>query len=307
VTAFDACLGESVPSSPVFRIDSVQVKEVARRATDDLTIDSSFLIRFRHLTSWFSVIQHGKSHKKAATMGNNRSQCTAMLRLGFCIALLPWVCSLSVPKTYRYFAMGSNMKPATMTALRGIQPLNATAAVLSDYQLAFDIAGSPLLEPSAASVRFAPGEFVHGVLYELTESDFARVGSTEGIPFVYRWEPCRVVPYQGNDETAGQDAVAGANATTTSAFTLTASNPNTPKFIPTSPSYLRILREGAAYWKMDRTYQIQLSKVTTAKNLLVADGLSGSLLEAAERSVKTRKCISQRLVELAEQIDPSAV
>jgi hypothetical protein len=223
------------------------------------------------------------------------SHATEFLRITLVLGLmLPWAFSLSAlrpPKTYNYFAIGSNMLPATMTALRGIQPLNASAGILPDYQLAFNIAGSPRIEPSAASARPAVGDCLHGVLYELTESDFATVGSTEGIPFVYRWEPCHVIPYLGNEQSAGQEAILAQEEENSSvlAYTLTSTRPNTPTFIPTSPSYLRILQQGAAYWKMDRTYQNQLSETPMAKDLIFQDGLSGSLLEAAELGVQVRK------------------
>jgi hypothetical protein len=183
------------------------------------------------------------------------------------------------------------MLPATMTALRGIEPLNASAGILPDYQLAFNIAGSPRIEPSAASARPAIGDCLYGVLYELSEADFATVGSTEGIPFVYRWEACYVIPYVGNEQSAGQEAILAQEDEKSSvlAYTLTSTRPNTPTFIPTSPSYLRILQQGAAYWKMDRSYQNQLSEVPMAKDLIFQDGLSGSLLEAAELRVQVRK------------------
>ena len=227
------------------------------------------------------------------SMKSSHATVTAFLRITLVLGLMiPWAFSWSTPaKTYNYFAIGSNMLPATMTALRGIQPLNASAGILPDYQLAFNIAGSPRIEPSAASARPAVGECLHGVLYELSEADFARVGSTEGIPFVYRWEPCHVIPYTGNEESAGQEAILAQAEENSSvlAYTLTSTNPNTPTFIPTSPSYLRILQQGAAYWKMDRAYQNQLSETPMAKNLIFGDGLSGCLLEAAELGVKVRK------------------
>jgi hypothetical protein len=243
------------------------------------------------------------------------SHATAFLRITLILGLMiPWAFSLSASaKTYNYFAIGSNMLPTTMTALRGIRPLNASAAILPDYQLAFNIAGSPYIEPSAASARPAVGDCLHGVLYELSESDFARVGSTEGIPFVYRWEPCQVIPYTGNNESAGRQAMLAQEekeneskspASSVLAYTLTSTSPNTPTFIPTSSSYLRILQQGAAYWKMDRDYQIQLSQTTTAKNLIVRDGLSGNLLQAAELGVKVRKDLSERLIQLAKLVDP---
>jgi hypothetical protein len=242
----------------------------------------------------------------------NSTAATTFLVLGV-MAQLACSLSSSPAKTYNYFAIGSNMLPLTMTALRGIRPLNASAAVLPDYQLAFNMDGSPCIEPSAASVRPAVGDCIHGVVYELSESDFARVGSTEGVPFVYRWEPCQVIPYTGNGESAGSQALALAQDTgstsicrpvASTAYTLTSTRPNTPEFIPTSPSYLRILQDGAAYWKMDRSYQTQLGEITTANNLIVQDGLSGSLLQAAELGYKIRQDLSKRLVQLAELVDP---
>lgn len=209
------------------------------------------------------------------------------------------------------------MLPATMTALRGIRPLSASAAILPDYQLAFNIAGSPCIEPSAVSARPAVGDCLHGVLYELTEADFGRVGSTEGIPFVYRWEPCQVIPYTGNNDSAGRQAILAAQEegelgiseeskrpVSVLAYTLTSTRPTTPMFIPTSPSYLRILQQGAAYWKMDLDYQMKLSKTKTANNLIVKDGLSGSLLEAAELGVKARQDLAERFIQLANFFDP---
>jgi|UPI000581A005 hypothetical protein len=189
------------------------------------------------------------------------------------------------PATQKYFAFGSNMLPATMKSLRNIEPCNATAAILPGFQLRFDVPGSPLLEPSAASVRrtFNPHDVVHGVVYELTESDFDRVGRTEGVPFAYQWETCLVYPYVGDGECAGNNAV-GVVAPI-EAQTLISGKTSSSRgtiHIPTSPSYLRILRQGAAYWSMDRSYQISLSKITTANNLLVPDGLSGTLLQIAK-------------------------
>jgi hypothetical protein len=253
---------------------------------------------------------------------------TALLRITLILGLiLPWALSLSVPtsapkttKTYNYFAIGSNMLPATMLKLRGIRPLNASAAILPDYELAFNIAGNPRVEPSAASIRPAVGDCLHGVLYELSESDFARVGSTEGVPFVYRWEPCQVIPYVGDEESAGQQAMSAQEEgdgegdeeeserpACVLAYALTSTRPNTPKFIPTSPSYLRILQQGAAYWKMDRAYQTKLSEVTMATNLMPKDGLSGSLLEAAELGYSVRQGLSECLLQLAILVEPPSL
>ena len=189
-----------------------------------------------------------------------------------------------------------------MTSLRGIPIRNGTAAVLPDYRLAFNVGGS------AASLKYSPGDCVHGVLYcDLQADEFARIGWTEGVPVVYQWERCEVIPYSttaagsADDGTndAGQQALAlyrssqkkknsttsttttpEAAITTVSAFTLTTLTGSKKAVLeqrnstsrgytyyvsdnPTSVAYLRILQQGAAYWKLDRSYQISLSKVKT--------------------------------------------
>jgi hypothetical protein len=241
-----------------------------------------------------------------------------------------------VSSTYFYLAIGSNMLSDTMTSLRNLQPLSTTAAVLPGYELAFDIRGGPL-EPSAASVRRSTAtenqddddccSLVHGVLYELTESDFVALGQSEGVPWTYRWERVHVIPYCGNGASAGRDAyraccqqdqapslvgssttdaAAAAAATkndsiSISALVLTASplaqslfgslNPthtttssstNSNVFIPPSPSYLQILRDGAAQWRLDQSYQDQLAALPT--DARYGPGLSGWLLQAARWS-----------------------
>jgi len=209
------------------------------------------------------------------------------------------------PPTYHYFAIGSNMCPATMTSLRNLRPVSSsTAAVLPNYELAFDIPGNPLLEPSAASVRPQTNAVVHGVLYELSEEDFGRLGASEGVPWAYCWEKCRVIPYVGDGAHAGRDALQAATVetkkkengtssatagTAVQAYVLTASpllslttksRGGNTKMIPPSRSYLRVLQEGAAYWQMDRDYQQQLSRVSVSK---MAPGVSWQLLQAAIR------------------------
>ena len=194
-------------------------------------------------------------------------------------------------RTYHYFAIGSNMIPATMTALRNLQPLAPpTAAVLPDYELVFDVPGG-LIEPSAASVRPSRADLVLGVLYELSEEDFGRLGASEGVPLAYLWKACQVIPFDGDGEQAGYHALVAAtaegpaNTAGVDAYVLTASPLS--KFsrrgdgggdIPPSRSYLRLLQEGATYWKMDRDYQQQLAEVPSSK---MSPGVSWQLLQAA--------------------------
>jgi AIG2-like family len=189
--------------------------------------------------------------------------------------------------TYPYFAIGSNLMPSTMTSLRNLSPRSTTAAVLLDYALVFNIPGSRWIEPSAAAVVRRPHARVHGVLYTLTEDDFGTLGQSEGVPFAYRWERCRVIPYRGDGRCAGDTALANALGAEDQnydvpAFVLMASqgDPNNGKSIPPSKSYLQILQDGARYWQLDQSYQEQLAGT---KVDLWVPGTSGCLLATAER------------------------
>jgi hypothetical protein len=232
-----------------------------------------------------------------------------------------------------YFAIGSNMVPSTMTCLRNLSPRSATAAILPDYRLAFDIGtaggatgggraggggggGGIQMEPSAASVQSCPGAIVHGVLYELDMTDFVALSASEGVPWVYRWQNCRVIPYRGDGATAGitalqewKNAVSWRaddddkpnDTSSVSAVVLAKSQPTQGGWpfpssrktslapnnsnrrndddIPPSQSYLEILQRGARLWKMDVRYQTELANIKTAVGV---NGVSGLVLAVAE-------------------------
>ena len=192
--------------------------------------------------------------------------------------------------TYRYFAFGSNMVETTLTAIRQVQPLNASAAILPDYRLRFNIGGGGILDGAAASVESSRGEYVHGVLYDLTEEDFAKVGNTEGVPLVYRWERCRVYPYLGDGESAGLRAANEFNNTAVVAYTLVKTFPGMSKDSPPSHSYLDLLIQGAEKYKFDKSFRDMLKATPVARNLLVPDGLAGPILKFAELRQKRMGC-----------------
>ena len=83
------------------------------------------------------------------------------------------------PHVVSYFAYGSNMHPAIFEGVRAIVPVTAQPAVVRDHRLAFNLLGGAA-EPSFAGIEPAPGAVCHGVLYELTAADFARV--SRGMP-----------------------------------------------------------------------------------------------------------------------------
>ena len=201
-----------------------------------------------------------------------------MLILLLVVALANQCNGLDNVKVYRYFGYGSNVLPSTMKALRQIEPLDATAAVLPNFELRFDGSGSRL-EPSAAFVTPNKSKRVHGVLYTLTPEDFAKVGRTESVPFAYRWKRCRVYTYKGDGEAAGNSAI--LDSSSVEAFTLVSPRLG-EKNIPPSSSYLGLIKEGARLWKFDKEYQEELESIEEATNLIIPQGLSGMLLQAAE-------------------------
>ena len=79
-----------------------------------------------------------------------------------------------------YFAFGANMHSETFIKSRRMSPLSKEVARLPGFELVFDQKGVPLVEPAFASIRKSEGNEVWGVLYELSQKDFARLHYTEG-------------------------------------------------------------------------------------------------------------------------------
>ena len=122
-----------------------------------------------------------------------------------------------------------------------------------------------------------------------------KLGQSEGVPFAYIWERCFPIPYIGNNQNAGHEALLlqqqqqqleSVASQTAEAFVLTAnplftSSKSNPKNIPPSNSYLQILKDGAKYWKMDETYQMYLQNDIATDPII--PGISKQLLQLAER------------------------
>ncbi len=184
--------------------------------------------------------------------------------------------------SYNYFAFGSNMASSTMINLRNINPIASTAAILRDHRLAFNVPGTPFVEPSAASVEMEKGSIVHGVLFKLTVDDFAKVCQTEGVPLAYRLHRCEVLPYVGDGKNAGEDA-ASNGIQSVPAFTLRAGLKawRESSDIPPSQSYLNVLIRGAKEYRLDESYLHYLVSIQCAKTI-IGDGLAEKALQLAE-------------------------
>jgi len=172
------------------------------------------------------------------------------------------------------------MASSTMVNLRNLKPIASTAAVLYDHRLAFNVPGTPFVEPSWASVEVETGSSVHGVLYKLSEEDFTRVCQTEGVPFAYRLHRCDVVPYIGNGEDAGMQA---DETKTIKAFTLRAGRKSwrESKDIAPSQSYVNVLLRGAKEFQLDQDYVKQLENIQCAQNV-IGGGMAEKMLQFAE-------------------------
>ncbi len=107
-----------------------------------------------------------------------------------------------------YLAFGANLSDAIM-AERRIRPFAADYFTLRDYALRFD-------HPAAwagcgyASAEYAPGEELHGIVYQISGRDAARMDFYEAVPVIRRYRRTwveqdgqRVFFYQTNRSTPG--------------------------------------------------------------------------------------------------------
>lgn len=206
------------------------------------------------------------------------------------------------------------MASSTMINLRRLSPLASSAAILPAHTLRFSIPGVPFVEPSSASVEpidigiggiinldtiIERGQLVHGVLYKLTEEDFARVCQTEGVPFAYLLHRCRVFPYIGDGKRAGEDSlrhmigvpeelnVALNNEMGVPAFTLRASRIKWRQDddIPPSQSYLNVLIRGAKEFALDGSYLEKLKQLEAGRTF-PGTGLAEEMLRMAEERTR---------------------
>lgn len=83
-----------------------------------------------------------------------------------------------------YFAYGSNLDPRTFLGRRGMRPRDAQVAMLVDFRLTFDLPVGPG-ERGVANLLPAPGDDVHGVVYEISPAQAVHLDRTEGAPRSY--------------------------------------------------------------------------------------------------------------------------
>ena len=110
------------------------------------------------------------------------------------------------PDTVLYLAYGSNLSAQTFQGTRGIRPLSQVNVVVPELVMTFDLAGIPYVEPCFANTKYrhpslppSTSEKSHllpkntpeyhknrwkkglvGVVYEVTQEDYAHIIATEG-------------------------------------------------------------------------------------------------------------------------------
>lgn len=87
-----------------------------------------------------------------------------------------------------YFAYGSNMNPRRVKS-RGLRVHDAVGAKLDGFELVFDKLSMAPVGTGHANIRYAPGCFTEGVLYELAHVDeITKMDSFERAPINYSRE-----------------------------------------------------------------------------------------------------------------------
>ncbi|MBI4182992.1 MAG: gamma-glutamylcyclotransferase [Proteobacteria bacterium] len=94
----------------------------------------------------------------------------------------------TMPKSVWYFAYGANMHERVFCERRHVRPAETRLGRLPGYRLCFSVAGGMRPGVSApANIVEAAGANVHGVLYRLPLSEFARLDASEGRQYTYLW------------------------------------------------------------------------------------------------------------------------
>jgi hypothetical protein len=71
------------------------------------------------------------------------------------------------------------MHPSVFSGRRKIQPLESIPGILEGWQLTFDLAGIPGVEPCFGNIKENPDSEIHGVLHKITGEEFKRLITSE--------------------------------------------------------------------------------------------------------------------------------
>ena len=182
--------------------------------------------------------------------------------------------------TYLYLGYGSNLSAETFLGKRQIRPLSQINVVVPEIALSFNLPGIPYTEPCFANSRYRrssseeKGRDYHkdhwtkglvGVVYEVTESDYAHIIATEGGGSGYQdvLVNCYSLSINPKDKVP-----ATPNGQAFKAHTLFApesvhdSRPD-PSYAQPSARYLKLITDGAAEHSLPYEYQDFLHQIRT--------------------------------------------
>ena len=170
-----------------------------------------------------------------------------------------------------YFAFGSNMSPDVLLRRTGSTSFSKAPyrAVLNDFEVKFNVRpGGVVRGPAFASVERRSGGETHGLLYELSLSQFFRLLLSEGMGLAYDLSPCYVLPYSARTEGGGLDGDEGFSLVR--AYTLTSSRTSRTgdDGLP-SKRYKKLLVSGAEEQGLDEEYVEQLRALETFQGLSI--------------------------------------
>ena len=145
---------------------------------------------------------------------------------------------------FYYFGYGSNINPISLKA-KGVEPVFAEPAILSGWELVFNVSDFFLIEGGTGNVAPQADAEVHGVVYQCHDSSLRRLDEIEAVGIVYRREKMQVVGYGGQ---------------TYSAFVYLGLEERIQQGLQPSARYINVLLEGGRKMEIDEKYISKLEK-----------------------------------------------
>ena len=193
-------------------------------------------------------------------------------------------------QTYLYLGYGSNLSAETFLGKRQIRPLSQINVVVLEIALSFNLPGIPYTEPCFANSRYrkaAPGEKeadyhkdhwskgLVGVVYEVTEADYAHIIATEGGGSGYQdvLVDCYSLSINPKDKVPSTPSGQAFKAHTLFAPESVHDGRPDPSYAQPSARYLKLITDGAAehnlpYEYQDFLHQIRTYRLTTTQQRL---------------------------------------
>ncbi|KAF2790984.1 hypothetical protein K505DRAFT_249986 [Melanomma pulvis-pyrius CBS 109.77] len=174
--------------------------------------------------------------------------------------------------TRLYLAYGSNLCESVFQDNRGIQPISAVNVLVPELQLVWNLPGIPYAEPCYANAqrRLCQNQSLNsnekplvGVVYEISEADFAHVLRTEGQGYIDTEVECFRLEQDRKSITTCPDELPFRAHTvlTTEPTTETSDKPR--QHMQPSNRYLSLLVTGAREHRLPLEYIISLQSVGT--------------------------------------------